>query len=545
MLPAPAPRPERVAAQPAALPRARALTFPLALGGAVALVTLVPYLLAYLMTPPGKHFMGFFFLADDAATYLAKLRTGREGGWLWDNHYVSVPPPRVLVYTFYTAFGHLAALLHLPLIATYHLARVTGGAALAVAVYALAGELRLTAPGRRAAALLAFFGSGFGFIFQLLGNPQVGPLRLEAVDLHLPELTGFFSTLAIPHFAWAAALLATGILLVLRTISSDSLAIPLLAGLVWNALALIHPQMIPIAGVFITAWLALRFTTREPPPVRALLRVALSFALTGPLLAYDAWLLWKEPMVAHWAQTWTHSAPDPVSLSLSQGIPLLLALLGLRRAWRDRAGLAGLLGCWLVVVGLFLYLPNAASIQRRLLDGLYIPIALLAARWLFAQRPPGPRPARRRARLILALSGFSSVLVLAIAFEFALGAFPMIYESADTAAAFRWLESAPRGGVLADPRTGLYLPGWTGQRTFVGHYSETVDYRQRAGEAGAILRAATPDPDVAGFFQRQQLRYLFWGPTEREARDFDPASKAYFDLVFSRSAVQIYEFGAR
>jgi len=487
--------------------------------------------------------MGFFFLADDAATYLAKLRIGRDGGWLWDNHYVSVPPPHVLVYTFYTAFGHLAALLHLPLIATYHLARVTGGVALAVAVYLLAGELRLSAAGRRAAVLLAFFGSGFGFIFQLLGNPRVGPLRLEAVDLHLPELTGFFSTLAIPHFAWAAALLAAGILLVLRTVRGEGLATPLLAGLVWNALALIHPQMIPIAGLFVAAWLGLRFTTRDRPRLRALLRVALSFALTGPLLAYDAWLLLKEPIVAHWAQTWTHSAPDPVSLSLSEGIPLLLAVVGLRQAWRNRAGVAGLLGCWLVVVGLFLYLPNAASIQRRLLDGLYVPIALLAAQWLFAQRSPRPMP-RRRVRLILALSGFSSLLVLAIAFEFALGAFPMIYESADTVAAFRWLESAPRGGVLADPRTGLYIPGWTGQRTFVGHYSETVDYRQRGAEAGAILRAATPDADIIGFFERQQLRYLFWGSTERAARDFDPAGKAYFALVFSRGAVQVYAFGA-
>ncbi len=550
MLHAAAPRPERVTPAPAPRPRGEH-AYPILLAAGVAVISLLPYLLAYLVTPKGQHFMGFFFLADDATSYLTKMRAGLEGGWLWDNRYVSVAPHPVLVYPFYMALGHLARLLHLPLIATYHLARLTGGAALALLTYRLAGELGLNRTGRRVATLLAFFGSGFGFVAQLFGNPPIGPLRLEAVDLHLPEITGFYSTLAIPHFVWAAALLVAGMLLVLRSVDGTDPRTPLAAALVWNALALIHPQMLPVAILWVAAWLALRFTTPTGLSRRALARVGLGFAATLPLLAYDAWLLRSDPMVRRWSAQWTHAAPDPLSMALALGLPLLLAVLALPAAWRRRGQAEGLLACWLVVVAFALYLPNPASIQRRLLDGIYIPIALLAAQRLLA---PGPirqnlllpaaarRAARRRASLALAVSSVSSLLVLAIGFRFAVGTFPEIYQSDDTMAAFQWLRAAPRGAVLSSPGTGLYVPAWSGQRVYVGHYSETVDYLARGRTAGAILSADTPDAVVRSLFEREALRYLFWGPAERAGRSFDPAGKAYLEPVFARGTVEIYRF---
>src|SRR5260370_26629828 len=99
----------------------------------VVIISLLPYLLAYLWTPPGHHFAGFFFIADDATTYLAKMRQGANGSWLWNDPYTSEPHGGVFLFSFYLLFGHLAALLHLPLIAAYHLARISGAVALVIA----------------------------------------------------------------------------------------------------------------------------------------------------------------------------------------------------------------------------------------------------------------------------------------------------------------------------------------------------------------------------------------------------------------------------
>jgi hypothetical protein len=523
------------------VPQRRPDPFPLVLAAEVALLTVVPYALAYLTTPPGHHFMGFFFEADDATTYLAKMRSGAEGSWLWDNRYISIPSPPVLVYLFYTSWGQLAGLLHLPILLTYHLARVMGGFLLAAVVCLFATEVGLSRGARRLATTLAFFGSGFGFLAQLLGDPRVGPLQIEALDLHLPELSGFYSTMAMPHFVWAAAALLAGMLLTLRAVNKPGWRAPLLAGVAWNALAVIHPQMLLVAAAAVAAWLALRGTAGAFPGWAALGRVAVGFALVAPLLAQEAWILVHDPMVHRWSQEWAKPAPDPVSLALALGLPLVLALVALPTAWRRRARAEGLLLCWLAAGILLVYLPSPLHVQRRLLGGLYLPIAVLAALTLAAWQSRGRRAARQ-VRWAVVAACFSSLLVLFIAFRFALGSFPETYQTDDTVAAFHWLEQAPRGGVLASPGTGLLIPAWTGQRTYVGHYSETLDYFAKAKRAGAILDARTPAADVRAFFAEEQLRYLFWGPTERAQSTFIPGAQPDLQRVFQQGSVEVYRF---
>src|SRR5207253_1296120 len=53
----------RPAPQEAPRPRRLGVGFPLAFAAILATVSLVPYVLAYVMTPPGHHFAGFFFMA--------------------------------------------------------------------------------------------------------------------------------------------------------------------------------------------------------------------------------------------------------------------------------------------------------------------------------------------------------------------------------------------------------------------------------------------------------------------------------------------------
>ena len=87
------------AEQPLARPRAGSLalpqlgqwTLPLGLAAVLAIVTTIPYLYAWTSQPAGHVFMGFFFLGDDANTYLAKMREGWEGSWIWTNRYSTEP----------------------------------------------------------------------------------------------------------------------------------------------------------------------------------------------------------------------------------------------------------------------------------------------------------------------------------------------------------------------------------------------------------------------------------------------------------------------
>jgi hypothetical protein len=517
---------------------------PLAIGAAIAAVSLIPYLLAYLWTPPGHHFAGFFFIADDATTYLAKMRQGADGSWLWRDPYTSEPHGGVFLFAFYLLFGHLAGLLHLPLIAAYHLARISGAVALVFAVDRL--SRRLLPPGLRGLGLvLVVFGSGLGFLAQAAQNPAVFGTRLEALDLHLPELSGWYSILAIPHFAWATALIIAALLGLLNLAET-----PRWRTIGWTALALtgvaaIHPQMVPVIAIIWLAYRLVLLAWGRRPSWPALLAEVGAFLVTAPLLAYNAWVLFADPTIAEWARQWRHQAPAPLSLAISLALPLGAAVAGMIQVWRRRDQGLALMMVWPPLVIALLYLPNLANIQRRLLDALYVPIGLLAAVGLRTLTARLRGMGRRRIEAMLTTAAcFSSVIVLAIALRFAGGAFSEAYVSADQWQAMQWLSANHQAGdrVLSAPQAGLLLPAWAGVSVYVGHYSETLDYFQKIRKVGAVLTADAGPQTVRPFLAENGVTLLYWGPDE-VSTGFEPSNQPYLRRVYQRGSVAIYRVG--
>ena len=527
--PAPAPRP------------AVTLGFPIALALVLGALSLLPYLLAYAWTPPGKHFAGFFFIADDATTYLAKMRQGADGAWLWTDPYTSEAHGGVFLFGFYLLLGHLAALLHLPMVLAYHLARVAGGVALVIAVNRLAH--RLLAPDlRRLALVFTMLASGLGFVAQALGDPGLLGMRLEALDLHLPELSGWYSLLAIPHFVWATTLIVLALIGLVDLQERPTVRTMVLTGVVLTALAAIHPQMIPVLAIVWAAYHLVLWHWGARPPARSILAEAAAFAIPVPLLLYNVWVLYTDPTIALWAKQWKHQAPNLLSLVVSLGLPLAAAGFATVLTWRRRDRGLALLAVWPPVVIALLYLPNVANIQRRLLDAIYLPLGFLAAVGLRALLARWPRRAARLERALVPLFCLSSALVLAIALRFATGVYPEIYLSAEQAQAMGWLAThhGPADRVLSSPGDGLYIPAWSGVPVYVGHYSETLDYFGKIRTADAMLQASTPPAQVQSFLHDNGITLLYWGPDERQNLSFDPGRQSFLGLVYEAGGVRLY-----
>ncbi len=530
----------RPAPQPAAVPR-HGISFALVFAAGIAALSLLPYLLAYLWTPPGHHFTGFFFIADDATTYMTKMRQGADGSWLWNDPYTSEPHRGVFLFSFYLLFGHLAALLHLPLIAAYHLARITGAVALVIAVDRLCRRL-LPPELRRLALVLVILGSGAGFLAQVLGSPSLLGSRVEALDLHLPELSGWYSILAIPHFAWATALIIAALLGLLRIAEAPAWRAVALTSAALVALTAIHPQMIPVLGVIWIAYQGVLVLWGARPSIRSLMAQAAPFLATIPLLAYNAVILFRDPTIAEWARQWRHQAPGPLSLALGLGVPLLAAILGMVIAWRRRDRGLALMLVWPPLVVMLLYLPNVANIQRRLLDALYVPIGMLAAVGLRTLTARMRRARARRVEAILVTACcLSSAIVLAIALRFASGAFAEAYIGDDAWQAMHWLSAHHQHDdrALSSPGTGQLLPAWAGVQVYVGHYSETLDYFQKIRNVDAVLRAGEPEATVRAFLHDNGITLLYWGSAEA-ATGFQPAVQSYLQPIHQDGTVTIY-----
>jgi hypothetical protein len=478
---------------------------PLLTGLAIAAVTALPYLYAYAVQPHDQVFLGFFYLGDDANTYLAKMRQGWEGSWSWENRYTTESSPAAYLFMFWLALGHVAAILHLPLIVVFHLARVAAAFALMAAVWAFVCHFIAD----RSARLFAFFfcaiGLGLGYVIQALGHPVILGNQTDTLDWRMPELTAFYSVLALPHFAWSGVFAAAGAVLTLRAIQKGSLVLAVLAGLAWLGQASIHPQMPILMGGATAVALILR-----PASPRGWLAATVAFAIPAPYVLYSYLAFVGNPQVLRWT---FHSKnalpPEAFSLFFAIAPQLLLALTGLPVVLKRRSREDIFLIAWLVLLAAILYLPNpAGDLRRRFLDGLYLPLVVLGAIGLYETVLPRLRSARARA-----LVPFSYVAVTAIGSAFLVLA-PMLIATQPQYSMPRtwydglnWLGAQPSGRVLAMPGVGLYVPAYSPDTVYVGHYDETFDYVNKTQTALDLL---TGKADIVKFDSANRIRYVIW-----------------------------------
>ena len=478
---------------------------PLLTGLALAVVTAVPYVYGYAVQPQSHVFMGFFYLGDDANTYLAKMRQGWEGSWSWQNRYTTESSPAAYLFLFWIVLGHLAAVLNLPLIVVFHLARVAAAFALMAAAWSFIRVFIEDRSARRFAFLFCAVGLGLGYVIQALGQPVIFGHHTDTLDWRMPELTAVYSVLALPHFAWSGVFAAAGVTLTLTAIQRGSLWLAVLAGLAWLGQASIHPQMPILMGAATAVAVLLR-----PPAARGWLAAIVAFAIPAPYILYSYLAFVGNPEVQRWT---FHSKnalpPETFSLFFAIAPQLLLALTGLLSVLRRRSREDLFLVAWLVLLAAILYLPNpAGDLRRRFLDGIYLPLVVLAARGMYEAIVPRIRSVRAQRLVPFSYVSFASVgsafLVLA---PMLVAGQPQYTVTTAEYDGLTWLGTQPSGRVLSMPGVGLYIPAYSPDTVYVGHYDETFDYLNKTQTALDLLTGKT---DITQFMGANQIRYVVW-----------------------------------
>src|SRR2546430_10754568 len=69
---------------------------------------------------------------------------------------------------------------------------------------------------RRFAFFLCAIGLGMGYVIQALGQPVIFGNPTDTLDWRMPELTAFYSVLALPHFAWSGVFAAVWVAVTLK-----------------------------------------------------------------------------------------------------------------------------------------------------------------------------------------------------------------------------------------------------------------------------------------------------------------------------------------
>lgn len=494
-----------------------------ALSAVLLLITNAPYVLAY--QAGSKVFGGILFALADGLSYLAKMRQGWRGEWLFTLPYTAEPGPGVFLFTYYLSLGHVARLLGVSVEAIYHAARVLTGALFLLVAYRFIAYFVEPARARLAVWALFFLGSGLGWAAALAGG--------FTADLWVAESIPFLTLLSNAHFPLAWALL---LLIVEWTLLSEA---PLGRHLVWTALATtllanLQPMALVTAGALLASgplWEAVMHRRLDLRSWAPALTVALAAA---PWIGYQLWLTQTHPVLRLWnAQNITPSPPLPEAL-IWGGLPLVLAAPGAAMLWRCGGPAYRLLLRWGVIGALLLYAPIA--LQRRLSLGLWMPICLLAA--LAWRDAIGPRLAERWRTLALALLAallpLSNLLVWAGMTGAALARSPTVFLTRAEAEAIRTL---PAGAlVLAAPETGAFIPAHSDARVLYGHPFETVNAEV---EKQAVMDFFAGRVDAARFLQERKVDVVFYGPREAALGPL-PTLPNGWRVLFQKDSVTVF-----
>ncbi|GAB4406912.1 MAG: hypothetical protein Kow00123_19680 [Anaerolineales bacterium] len=495
-------------------------------------LTVAPYAVAWLGAPQGLVFTGVLYNPWDGHSYLAKMRQGWDGQWLFHLPFTEEPHDGAFIFAFYLALGHAARALGLSLPLTFHLARVLASAFMFAMLWRLLGRF-FAGPMRRRAFLLTALGAGLGWLF-----PTTAPLL---PDLWIPEAFAFYSALSNPHFPLALGLMAA---LADMSLADGGRRRLLGAAACGLAMAVVQPLALPVILAVLAAYaLAQALRRRE---WRGALGAAAAAGVAGaPVLAYDLWVYRANPALAAWSAQNVTVSPPAWHWLAGYGLLAALAGVGLWAALRHSPSPLDLAAVWVGVAAVGMYIPFA--LQRRFSIGLGIPMGILAAAGFGALVDKAkPRLGNALFAVVQGLVSLSAVFLLVLGIAGAVGGEPRVFVSADEAHALTALRDVGggRGVVAASPALSTIVPGWAGNPVVYGHPYETI----RAEEKKAALERFFAQADDAArrrFLAEHRVAFVLWGPRERAmASDFSP-ERLGLRLVARCGVVEVWATGER
>lgn len=494
----------------------RPLAIAIALSAVVTLSTLLPYVVHSRHPLPGRVYSGLEYNIADQLTYLMWVNQVRLGHNSVANLYVTEATDRFAPSPVWWLMGLVGRVSSWSSATIYQGGRVLFAFAYLVLLFGLARRFAGEGlPGDLAWGLCAL-GGGLAWVGWLLRPVMPLAGAWLPADTWMPELWSYGSILVFPHWS-ASLLLVAGTVLCLRRGWAEGRARwPVAAGLLLGLLAVVHTYTaVPLAAVIAVHAVVWRLAAGTWRPV--LRTNALALVVTVPFVAYQYAQVAMHESLHRWFGVLAISSPPWLSYVLGFGLIVPLAIYGGVLAFRHVAaqrkhtpvGDDGRLGTlstvfllvWVLVTIAFLF--SALSFERRCVEGLHIPLCLLAVtafvalvrRWA----PDRPRSVAVGTALLVLACAPTNVCRMYATLISRGGYVDAGLVAAERAAYERFGEGAR---VLTGPEFG----GWIGSqgrlRAWMGHPEYTYDWVQRQRILRRFFSPQTGSRDRLALFRQ-------------------------------------------
>jgi len=526
------------------------------------LVISLPYVWAWMVTPQGFHYSGMLYNPDDQNVHLAWARQAAEGHLTISDVFTSESldgQNRPLFVNLYTwSIGTVTRFTHLPLVLVSHLFRLLFAALAITWFYRLCCHFTEERRTRYMAVLFAAFSTGVGFLLPLFP----GLILIDRPDMAafpmMPEAYIFTSAFIFGLNIASLALLALIYEQLLRAQTTRSWKHVGVAAAAAFIVANIHTyDAIPLIGVLCLwlVWKLARYKNALPKSTFPVGAIALVIAGAVLPVIYQWWVFQNDVQFRLKAVTYT-AAPPLMNVLISYGLVFVLAIAGVAwicRKWRDTSRPL-LLAVWVVVTLAAIYLPrwlgHPLSFERKMIEGIHWPLCLLAAMglsWILSavKSHPMKNLIASAALIFCCISSFQFIgWCLANAQDNnssrANVLMPPLYLSAGDAAAMDYLrEHGDRHkAVLCLTFAGNYLPGKSGMTVYLGHWAETVDYKEKLSQAIDFMTGKMTQNEARRWLHENHIGYVLMGSYEQQLGATLPLP---LNSVFSEAGSSVYK----
>lgn len=496
----------------------------------VLLISSLPIIYFSLYPKDDLVFLGRRYVnSQDVYTYVSFIEQAKQGKNLFENLYTGEPQKPALLRPSFLLTGKFANFTNLSSINAYHISRVVFSLLFFLALYQFLNYFFQNERHKLIAYTIVITSSGLGFLLYKLAP--------NTVDLWIPEANTFLSLGEAPHFILSQALMLFGYTSFLTYLKDKNIPDIVLSLLMFLILSFEHPfnLMVIAPTLLITAlWNKVSW--------KSSILIAAGSALG---LIYQYYTTLTNPILASWQAQNILLSPPPMAYILGYGLIIVLAVIYAEKLLKTNLDTPHkLLIVWILVTALLLYAP--VNFQRRLVEGLHIPLGILATGGLlfWVQKYKENISNQIIVFAILLLSTTSIFMVYTdfrMINEDKIDSYYYHINPAEVEAV-TWLstQTTSKDIVLSNWYLGNIIPGLTGGKVYLGHKIQTVDWDGKNKALDSFVQNTDPTTSQK-FLVDNSITYIFLGKNDILLKNgFKPENYPSLKSVYEKEGVTIY-----
>ncbi|MBU1130894.1 hypothetical protein KJ840_02065 [Patescibacteria group bacterium] len=516
----------------------------------VLIITLLPYIGVY-NSNKDYYTGGTLVGAADKMVYLSQIEEARQGYFFIHNLYTSEPQAGYFS-PLWASLGWFSGITKLPPLFTYHLFRVIFGFIFLYLLYLFVSKIFLKETWRKIAFVTLAISSGFGFFTFFINYILKNPNGYFGADIWYSEGNTFLTLFHSPLFILSQICL---LLIFWWTIARFKIAkYPEVIGMgiIGCLLGFFHPYDVFIAFFILSVWFIVNIIKNKLWPWPDFFKLVIFFLISFASIFYFFIFRIFSPGFAGWAEQLVQLSPPPHNYMAGFGLIFIFFLFGISPAWKSKNKYLNFLAVWSLTSWLLLYMP--LSFQRRLGNGMHIPMALLAVLGAAVLLDK-----IKKTKLYYKINNkFTIKIVILIIFIFlmtstnlfflglnyhffSIGEFHLTKGEKE---AIWWLkENSDKSDIiLSQSQMGSIIPSIAGRFVYLGYKIQTNNWLIKKYDVEEwFFKDNRGDKLKARWLSREGIDYLYYGSREMALGEFNPQNKEYLKQVFQNSEVAIYQ----